>query len=281
MDWLLDSHQYWLIAGIILIIIVLMRQLSVRTRQNDRKQIQREVDLRAAQEAERKNNSLKQPSAQRKPNIISPASRLLSGDPLGTPFTGAMQGQAAKWEAELHALGRQLIGQIDSKMAALQVITLEANRTANRLEVLVEHLEQISQQQIEWQQNQAAQHLESEPEEPVTVIPATESIPDAVSFADVQKELKELADSVSDFGNTVRQGSTFFAEQPEPVTILRLAERKNDIPAADSSSTIRGEVEMLANYGMEPQDIAQRLNISIGEVDVVLQVQRNRLDQTL
>jgi hypothetical protein len=31
---------------------------------------------------------------------------------------------------------------------------------------------------------------------------------------------------------------------------------------------------MLANYGLDPADIAQKLNISYGEVDMILQVHR-------
>jgi DNA-directed RNA polymerase specialized sigma24 family protein len=196
------------------------------------------------------------------------------GDPLGTPFTGNIQGIAAKWEVEIHKLGRQIIGQIDSKMSALQTITLDANRTANRLEILVEHLEQIARQQMEWQQNQREQSAETE-ELPIegspTVIPATVSIPEKAN--PLGNVLKELADDLDDIHQTIKR-STVLMEQPEPATILRMA-------SETAYSNLRSEVEMLVNYGLEPQDIAQRLNISLGEVDLMLQVQQNRLDRTM
>ncbi|MGL4594312.1 MAG: hypothetical protein ACRCUY_06245, partial [Thermoguttaceae bacterium] len=57
---------------------------------------------------------------------------------------GHVPNSVAKWEAEIHQIARQMIGQLDCKMVALQSITAEANRVANRLELLVEHLESLS-----------------------------------------------------------------------------------------------------------------------------------------
>jgi len=269
---------YLALAGIFVIILVLFRQLGQRARQNAEKQSQREAALRAAQDAERK--SQVQTNIP-KSKVILPQTRLPIGDSLGTPFTGALRGSAAKWEAEIHKIGRQIIGQIDSKMAALQAITLDANRTANRLEILAEHLEQIAQKQIEQQQSQAlqkSQALQSSADESVSVeessgvIPAA-SVSDAVPLADM---LKEITEDLEDVRNTIKQ-STTFTEQPELATILRLpAELKAEPSVADPALNLRGEVEMLANYGLQPQEIAQRLEISIGEIDLILQVQQNR-----
>ena len=261
--------QYYLLAGLILIIMVLMRQMGQRARQNARKQKQREETLRVAQEADRKNRTqtvLPMP----KSKIIPPQTRAPLGDPFGSPFVGNIQGHAAKWEAEIHQLGRQIIGQIDSKMAALQAITLDANRTANRLEILVEHLEQIARNQIEQQQT-AQKAVADVLETPATVIPATESVSEATPLADV---LREIDGDLKGIRKAIRQ-STTLREQVAPATVLRLAELQ--VAPDYSSAHIRGEVEMLTNYGLEPQEIAERLNISLGEVDLILQVQRNQV----
>ena len=252
--------QYGLLVGILIIIMVLLRQLGARRRQDIRQQRQREVTIRSAQEAERQSKSQ---VLLPKSKVIPPKTRAPLGDPFGTPFVGSIQGHAAKWEAEIHQLSRQIIGQIDSKMAALQAITLDANRTANRLEILAEHLEQIARNQIE--QQAATESSEA----PSTVIPATATPSEAVPLADV---LREIDGGLKGIRKAIRQ-STAFSEQIAPATVLRLAELQA-APATNSSANIRGEVEMLANYGLKPQEIAQRLDISLGEVDVILQLQQ-------
>ena len=257
----IDPLQLVFLLGLVIVIVTLLRQLGQRVRHNTEKQRRREAALKAAREAERK--SLLQTNLP-KSKVSLPQTRAPLGDPLGTPFAGNIRGQAARWEAEIHQLGRQIIGQIDSKMAALQAITLDANRTANRLEILVEHLEQIARKQIGRQQEAAQNMVAESVETPSTVISAEESAPAATPLADV---LQELTDGIEDFRNTVRQ-STTFKEQPEPATILRMEEIQ--------AKNIRREVEMLTNYGLEPPEIAQRLNISSGEVDLILQVQQNR-----
>ena len=259
---------YLALAGIIVIILVLMRQLGQRTRQNAERRRQREAALQVALETERKSHV---PTSLLKAKVSPPKTRPPVGDPFGTPFTGVIQGSAAKWEAEIHKIGRQIIGQIDTKMAALQAITLDANRTANRLEILAEHLEQIAQKQIDRQQSPIAAESVSTGE-PASVIPATVSMTEAVPLSDM---LKEITDDLEDFRKTIKQ-STTFTEPTESATILRLAELQADSPKIDSPLNLRSEVEMLSNYGLQPQEIARRLDISLGEVDLVLQVQQNR-----
>lgn len=275
----IGPHHYFLL-GLLIVILTLLRLTSQRFRKNAEKKRQYAEAVQAAKEAERKRQL---ESVVPKSKVSMPKSRLPLADPFGTPFTGNIQGIAAKWEAEVHQIGRQIIGQIDSKMAALQAITLDANRTANRLEILVEHLEQIARQQIEWQRDQMVQNTliestESVPVEavPINVIPAAESVPDAAPLTNM---LKELTEDLEGIHKAIKQ-STTFDEQPKSATILRLAELQAKTPVIDSPSNLRGEVEMLSNYGLNPQEIAQRLNISLGEVDLMLQVQQNRLDRT-
>jgi len=274
MSWLNIEPAYLVfLLGLIIVIVTLMRQISHRTRENAKKQRQREAALTAAQEAERKRQTQ---IVVPKSKVTQPQTRVPLGDSLGTPFVGNIQGIAAKWESEIHQIGRQIIGQIDSKMSALQAITLEANRTANRLEILVEHLEEIARRQIEWQQSQIAKNAETEPAKtPSTVISATEAAPAAVSLNEVLEEIQDLSKDLDGIHKTIKR-STAFGTQPESVKILRLAELQAEAPPVGFSAGLRGEVEMLSNYGLEPEKIAQRLNISPGEVDIMLQVQQNQ-----
>jgi hypothetical protein len=261
MDWIQNHADSIILFGLVIIAASMLRQTIQRFQKNAEKTREREVAVKAAQEAERKQRSA----------VVLPQSKGSSsktrtpmGDALGTPFTGNVRGIAAKWEAEVHQIGRHIIGQIDCKMAALQAMTLNANRTANRLEMLVEHLEQIARQQIEWQQQQT--------DESPTVIPTAELMSEAVPLAGM---LKELTDDLQGIRNTIRQ-STSFSEQPGPTTILRLPDSQEITPANRVAENLRGEVEMLANYGLAPEEIARRLNISLGEVDLVLQVQQSQ-----
>jgi DNA-directed RNA polymerase specialized sigma24 family protein len=142
--------------------------------------------------------------------------------------------------------------------------------------MLVEHLEHIARQQIEWQQSQLAKIAESMesdlPEKPSTVIPATESASAVAPLTDV---LKELAEDVEGVRKKIKR-STSFATQVAPATVLRLSELQAETSSADSSSNLQGEVEIMSNYGLEPQEIAQRLGISLEEVDSMLQAQPNQ-----
>jgi hypothetical protein len=270
-DIQIEPHHLALLA--LLIITVVMLRLTVqRFRKNAEKKRRHEEAIQAAKTAERKQ---RMQSSIQKAKVTPPKTRIPLADPFATPFTGNIQGIAAKWEAEVHQIGRQIIGQIDSKMAALQAITLDANRTANRLEVLVEHLEHIARQQIEWQQNQMMRNAESEESAPVVnVIPATESPP--LKTAPLADVLKELANDLEGIHKTIKQ-STVFDVQPEPVTILRFEDVQiQQPPTAEPSSSLRGEVEMLSNYGLASEEIARRLNISLAEVNLILQVQQNQ-----
>jgi len=261
MDWIVD---YLAPIGLVIICLTMLRLMVRRMQKAAENERQRKADIQAAQAAERKRQ--RETIAPRS-KVSSPSTRAPLVDPFGTAFVGSVRGVAAKWEMEMHQLGRQVIGQIDCKMAALQAITQDANRTANRLEMLVEHLEQIAKQQIDL--NALAESADT----PSNVIPAALA-PDAAPLA---VALKELTDDLNGMRNAIKQNSALH-ESPEPVAILR--------PVAgdyvhESSSNLRNEVEMLSNYGLDPQEIARRLDISLGEVDLMLQVQQNRLDRTM
>ena len=250
----MNPSDLFLLLGLIIVIITMFRVWSHRQRKSRQQQSQRERRRQAAQEAEQKTQMLS--------NL--PKAKGTASDFMGTPFAGAIQGSAARWEAEIHQLGRQIMGQIDSKMSALQAITLEANRTANRLEILVEHLEHFAQTQVQGVPRPGSRQSE--------VIPATASSSQAALFAE---GLEEFADARTDIRTIIKQ-STAFTEQPQQATVLRLAELEQSGLIDGGSSSLRSEAAMLANYGLDSSEIARRLNISQGEVDIMLQVQQSR-----
>jgi len=261
MEWINEYSPIILLAGIVIVSLTMLRQMVQRMRRSAEKDRQREAAIQAAKNVERKRQ---QEALLPKASVSSPKTRAPLGDPFGTPFAGGVQGVAAKWETEVHQIGRQIIGQIDCKMAALQAITLDASRTANRLEMLVEHLEQIARKQIEWQRQQLA--LTDGVGLSPNVISATEPILDATPLTDVLKDLEGIR-------QTIRQSNTY-DEPPTLATVLRPVPESH---GAETPENFRSEVEMLLNYGIDPQEIARRLNISPGEVDLVMQVQQNRI----
>ena len=267
MDWITANSTSIALVGIALITWSMLRMTVLRARKTAERNQEREATVQAAKAAERKQQL---ESVHPKSKGSPPKTRAPLGDILRTPFAGSTQGIAAKWEAEIHQIGRQIVGQIDCKMAALHAMTLDANRTANRLELLVEHLEQIARKQTEWQQRMG----QNVPGDSAAIVPAI--IPagalgsEAVPLTDA---LTEFTENLQGFRNAIRQ-STTFSEQPVPINILRLPESQHRIP---TNENLRAEIEMLLNYGLDPQEIARRLNISVGEVDLVLQVQQGSL----
>jgi hypothetical protein len=255
----MQNSTYLLILGIVIVIISLIVQLRKRhILESARKRKQYDAIV-AAQKEKREELIQKGEDPKKKPGT-SEMTRVPINDPFGNKFSsGAAQGQIAKLEAELFALGRQLIGQLDSKMIAIETLTLEANRTANRLELLIEHFEQVADKlensrknKIETpeknQNKQIAPNHTSQinntinnvtkipPQNPITESEklGNENIrrgvePQPVNFTDylseLETEINEFQDKVDEFGGG------------KEVTILRaVTEQENNLP--DKSAKI-------------------------------------------
>ncbi|MDR1478691.1 MAG: hypothetical protein LBJ00_07090 [Planctomycetaceae bacterium] len=140
----MDSSMLLFIFGMMIVIITLILQLRKRhNNEFERKKKNYEAILAANQ---KKVEELVQKGEDPKRKLGEPEmSRIHINDPFRNNFSGSVaQNQIAKWETEMFALGRQLVGQIDSKIVVIETLTLEANRTANRLELLIEHFEQLA-----------------------------------------------------------------------------------------------------------------------------------------
>ena len=208
-------------------------------------------------------------------------------DRIAPPFADDEPEMIADWKAKVQRLGQQAIGQLDCKITALQAITLEGNRTANRLEVFVEHLEQVTQKQIEWQRlqiayrvhtNTNAMSMQSKPEPVETLsaaIPAAKLMPDAAAYTDVLKEIAEIAEGVDGVSEQIRQ-STTLGDQPELAELLRqFKQQEEPPPPAKLTEELCREAEMLSNFGLEPPEIAQRLGVPSETLDLLLQIHQN------
>jgi hypothetical protein len=375
------NTTHFLILGIVIIIISLMVQLRKRYKsESERKKKQYEAILKAQKE-KRDELIQKGEDPKNKPGTAE-ITRIPIGAPFSNKFAGtSAQGQLAKLEVEIYSLGRQLIGQLDSKMVAIETLTLEANRTANRLELLIEHFEQITNKlenqrktknetetktetKIQYQQTNNTTKIIQNNSITESTIPKNENTkqkiePQPINFNDYlnefETEINNFRDKVDDFGESKEVTILHVvAEQdkkspnksdkiepvkikpdpitPTPISILTPTatptptqtpasastsktdpfslsaprfpgsdtnekkirtniatnNRDNNQPASlsidtlfnepsthkttnkNTSITNRKQVEMLANYGYSTKEIAQNLNIPIGEVDLIL-----------
>lgn len=148
LDLLKENPEYLLIAGIIVATTSLVLHFRKRRQLEARRQAERRAAAEAARESERIRKLRRGEKAANRPSKLAP-DRMPLPESHDTTFAGAASPRnIAKWEVEIHQIGRQILGQIDSKMIALQTLSLEANRAANRLELLLEHLEQLIHEKI-------------------------------------------------------------------------------------------------------------------------------------
>ncbi|MDR0391314.1 MAG: hypothetical protein LBH59_05375 [Planctomycetaceae bacterium] len=358
----MPDTTYLLIFAIIIIIISLMVQLRKRHRlEVERKK--RQYEAIVAAQKERKDELIQKGEDTKTKAGTSEMTRVPIGDPFSNKFSGgsSSHGQFAKLEAEIFTLGRQLIGQLDSKMIAIETLTLEANRASNRLELLIDHFERIANKLENYNKNQT---------EPITqnqnniknIIPNNPSTKSTITlnentqptnFKDylneLETEINSFQDKVDEFGkskevtilravenqekklpdnsdkittpennptqttrstslssntdpfalsaprfpgsNTNENNSTKIPtnnqtnKQPTPTglsfdTLFNDSATQTTTPNKDTNNTTntnlpnRKQIEMLANYGYSIKEIAQNLNIPIGEVDLILSTRR-------
>ncbi|MDR3109675.1 MAG: hypothetical protein LBU65_08310 [Planctomycetaceae bacterium] len=331
--------EYLLLIGIVIIIMTLVMQLRSRNKKNAQKQSRKKEAIQAAHEAAQRKIAASGAVPKSKVGNRPSERRIPLEDHTATLFTGnAMPRQFARWETEIHQIGREIIGRIDSKMVALQTLTLEANRSANRLEILVEHLEALAKQITDKIAKPAIEGEQSEQ----TVIPFhqnAELLDEAEPLVNVLRELKAGLDSVHE---TIQQQTTLQSELA-PLTILQpvpptnannsndakdsavklqgqvlppsisltplnpfaidslYAEQQDTTPdqtldkqdqrdkkatetvpfaptdappkrAGGSHLNLRREVEMLADYGYDAKRIAENFDISVNEVELMLEL---------
>lgn len=170
--------------------------------------------------------------------------------PAGTDTTAVAAGvprsdQLAAWEVHMHQTARDLAGQLDSKMRALEILIHRANQAAARLE---QALAQV-------QQHDASVEPEGESAQPAA---RWDLGPDA---AEPTRVLSGQAEALQAAVEQAGQTGTCVPRQ-----------------AADDDSTSRrrDEVYVLADYGFPSVEIARRVGVPVGEVELMLRL-RNTL----
>jgi hypothetical protein len=277
------NPDYLFLAGIILVILTLMIQLRSRSRKAAQQKAQRQAEVRAARQDEAKKKAKAGEVPKSAVGRMPSSDRLPLGDPLGIPFAGtAMPKNIAQWEMEFHTLGREIIGRIDSKMVALQTLTLEANRSANRLEILIEHLEQIYRRELP--ESSGDEQPAADKRNVIPISEAAEQLEYAEPLADM---LDELSGDIENIHKEIAERTTLHAADG-PVAILEPAAKLEATPVprslsleslyhqpAKSDGTLRQEIELLSDYGYDVKQIAASLDITPGEVDLVLNLRSN------
>jgi hypothetical protein len=142
-----------------------------------------------------------------------------------------------EWEVQMHDFARQVSGQLDSKMAALEHLTREADRAAARLEAAV------------------AATRGQQPPAPPQAAPA------------VPVEIPGPPTSQADALRPTPSDDRPAGDVP----------KEEDLSVARPSRQRRHEeVYTLADYGYDAAEIARRVNSPVGEIELILGLRDKR-----
>jgi hypothetical protein len=271
------NHYYLLLGGIVILTLSLIRYQIKRRRKEVIRNAEKKKAAQLAAEKEQRRQKQHGEPVKTQPEYKE---RFPVKNPVIDTFTGsAPPRQILQWELEIDELGRRMVGQLDSKMSALQTMILESNRIANRMEILLEALEKYK-------------HLY----EPGALAPAAETAETGVNTPG-SLEVKPLVlnDLEAELHQLEKEIKQSFAEEPQSVSILResatlsqqssqqgsppptgshfdslFSEQNKTFKPNGASLELKKQIEMLADYGNDARQIAKDLNIPIGEVDLIL-----------
>jgi hypothetical protein len=143
-----------------------------------------------------------------------------------------------EWEVQVHEMVREMSGQLNSKMAALEQLIREADRAAARLETALVAARGVG------------------PPASAPTLPPGEQEGDAPRPTSQADALKPVVadDQVSDAGAADEQRP---AERPS-------RQRRHE------------EIYTLADYGYDAAEIARRVGTPVGEIELILGLRENR-----
>lgn len=152
------------------------------------------------------------------------------------------------WEVRMHELARDIEGRITSKLGLLENLVREADRAAARLEAALRASEQL-------RQTQAAGVLSPEPPH--------------VPQGSASGELGPVPPQV-----TARPASE---SDDAPADAEQLGEHDAKVVAGSSREARPAEeIYTLADYGFDPDEIAHRTGLPVGEVQLILSLRKTR-----
>jgi len=154
-----------------------------------------------------------------------------------------------EWEVQMHDLVREMSGQLNSKMSALEHLIREADRAAARLEAA----------------RAAASGVESPAPAPILPQPAhsPDHVPASAGPQDDSRRPTSQADALK---------PVIAADQ------VSAADRTDEEPSAGRPSRQRRheEIYTLADYGYDAAEIAQRVGTPVGEIELILSLRDKR-----
>lgn len=164
----------------------------------------------------------------------------------GSPASGQRPGrlpeppdELARWEVQMHDLARTLSGQLDSKMSALEHLIREADRAAGRLETALAAMQQLS-----------------------VASPA----PGPAASQDTGLSEPRFQAVTSGANQAAAIKTVGALPSPRPSS-------SSESPAADRRYE---EIYLLADYGFAPAEIAHRVGMPIGEIQLILSLRSKR-----
>jgi len=147
----------------------------------------------------------------------------------------------AQWEVEMHETARRLSAQLDTKMGLLEHLIREADRAAARLEAAL-----------------AAQ-------EPRQDVGAGLSVPGPTSAGEPDRPTRPLGQAEGlRTASSAQQGTRALTQSDSSPCSVPPTPRPYE------------EIYTLADYGLEPAEIAQRVGTPVGEVQLILQLRKSR-----
>jgi hypothetical protein len=145
--------------------------------------------------------------------------------------------EMVEWEVQMHDFARQMTGQLDSKMAALEHLTREADRAAARLEAAV------------------AAARGQQPPAPSQAAPAVPVEPPRAPTSQADA-LRPTASDDRPAGDVPKD---------ESLSVPR-----------HSRHRLHEEIYTLADYGYDAAEIARRVNSPVGEIELILGLREKR-----
>lgn len=237
--------MFYMIAGIVIITASLMLHQFKRRRRELEQQAKHRATVEVAKELEQKRQSQMGKIVKTKPekSYSTAPERVPFPDLSDKQFTGTYSPRnIAKWEAEIHQIGRQMIGTLDSKMVVLQTLTQEANRVANRIELLLERFEELAKTQFnsKLQQNEEPTQSLSNKEKTLSKLP--ENLPNLIPAGIAELPAKSLVLKDLQPDQFQQPDTNKIPETIPHVTILKVEEtKKENKPEKWSHSTESSE----------------------------------------
>jgi len=165
-----------------------------------------------------------------------------------------------EWEVQVHDLVREMSGQMNSKMAALEHLVREADRAAARLEAALGKASRS-------REGQAREGQSREGEAPAEPQGAGRLAPEDVSPLTGPAQALRHPTSQADALRPPAAG-----DQPHGRT-----HGEDDLSAPRPSRQRRHEeVYTLADYGYDAAEIAQRVGTPVGEIELILSLRDKR-----